>query len=101
MNRSVVWVFGVCALIAASTVTSPTIEPREKSAVITAATGPPANEIGSSAKTSPNAFLVGIMPASFSRTASSHAISSKGFIDSFWFARSTPEPSDFTRALTL
>jgi hypothetical protein len=40
-------------------------------------------------------------PASFSRTASSQAISSKGFIDSFWFARSTPEPSDFTRALTL
>jgi hypothetical protein len=40
-------------------------------------------------------------PASFNRTASSQAISSKGFIDSFWFARSTPEPSDFTRALTL
>ena len=40
-------------------------------------------------------------PASFKRTASSTAISSKGFILILTFARSTPEPSDFTRILTL
>src|SRR6185295_7983447 len=33
--------------------------------------------------------------------ASSTAISSKGFIDIFTLARSTPEPSAFTRAFTL
>ena len=41
------------------------------------------------------------MPFSFRRTASSTAISSNGFIDIFTFAVSTPEPSGFTRTLTL
>ena len=41
------------------------------------------------------------MPFSFSRTASSTAISSKGFIDIFTLAVSTPEPSGLTRTLTL
>ena len=41
------------------------------------------------------------LPASFSRIASSTAISSKGFIDIFTLASSTPEPSDLTRTLTL
>src|SRR5437667_5133598 len=41
------------------------------------------------------------MPASFRRTASSTAISSKGFIDIMTLARSTPVPSDLTRTLTL
>ena len=40
-------------------------------------------------------------PFSFRRTASSTAISSKGFIDILTLASSTPEPSDFTRILTL
>jgi len=40
-------------------------------------------------------------PFSFRRTASSTAISSKGFIDIFRLARSTPDPSAFTRTLTL
>ena len=40
-------------------------------------------------------------PFSFSRIASSTAISSKGFIDIFTLARSTPDPSAFTRAFTL
>ena len=40
-------------------------------------------------------------PASLSRTASSMAISSKGFMDIFTFAVSTPVPSDLTRTLTL
>ena len=40
-------------------------------------------------------------PASFKRTASSTAISSNGFIDILTPARSTPLPSDLTRALTL
>ena len=40
-------------------------------------------------------------PDSFSRTASSSAISSKGFIDIFTLAVSTPVPSDLTRTLTL
>ena len=40
-------------------------------------------------------------PASLSRTASSTAISSKGFIDIFTLAVSTPLPSDLTRTLTL
>ena len=41
------------------------------------------------------------MPFSFRRTASSTAISSKGFIDIFTLAVSTPEPSGLTRTLTL
>ena len=41
------------------------------------------------------------LPASFWRSASSTAISSKGFIDILTLARSTPEPSGFTRTLTL
>jgi hypothetical protein len=41
------------------------------------------------------------MPFSFRRTASSTAISSKGFIDIFTLARSTPLPSGLTRTLTL
>ncbi|MCY1249153.1 hypothetical protein D9M72_626610 [compost metagenome] len=41
------------------------------------------------------------LPASFSRSASSTEISSNGFIDIFTFASSTPEPSAFTRILTL
>src|SRR5690348_13704491 len=41
------------------------------------------------------------LPASFSRTASSTAISQKGFIDIFTFWVSTPVPSLFTRTLTL
>src|SRR5206468_11377516 len=41
------------------------------------------------------------MPFSFSRTASSTAISSNGFIDILTLAVSTPEPSDLTRTLTL
>ena len=40
-------------------------------------------------------------PFSFSRIASSTAISSKGFIDIFTFDRSTPDPSARTRAFTL
>src|SRR5688572_31876480 len=40
-------------------------------------------------------------PASFRRTASSTAISSKGFIDILTFAVSTPLPSPLTRTLTL
>ena len=39
------------------------------------------------------------LPASFSRIASSTAISSKGFIDIFTLASSTPEPSALTRIL--
>jgi len=38
---------------------------------------------------------------SFSRTASSTAISSKGFIDILTLAVSTPDPSGLTRTLTL
>ena len=41
------------------------------------------------------------LPFSFRRTASSTAISSKGFIDILTLARSTPDPSDLTRILTL
>ena len=41
------------------------------------------------------------LPASFRRIASSTAISSKGFIDIFTLASSTPEPSDLTRTFTL
>ena len=41
------------------------------------------------------------MPFSFRRTASSTAISSKGFIDILTLAVSTPEPSGLTRTLTL
>lgn len=40
-------------------------------------------------------------PFSLSRTASSTAISSKGFMLIFTFAMSTPVPSDFTRTFTL
>src|SRR6185436_20504420 len=40
-------------------------------------------------------------PFSLRRTASSTAISSNGFIDIFTFAVSTPDPSGFTRTLTL
>ncbi|AMK22961.1 hypothetical protein K426_10080 [Sphingobium sp. TKS] len=40
-------------------------------------------------------------PFSFRRIASSTAISSKGFMDIFTLARSTPVPSGFTRGLTL
>ena len=40
-------------------------------------------------------------PFSFSRTASSTAISSKGFMDILTFAVSTPVPSAFTRTFTL
>ena len=40
-------------------------------------------------------------PASFNRTASSVAISQKGFIDIFTFCVSTPVPSDFTRTFTF
>ena len=40
-------------------------------------------------------------PFSFRRTASSTAISSKGFIDILTPAVSTPEPSDLTRTFTL
>ena len=40
-------------------------------------------------------------PFSFSRIASSTAISSNGFMLILTLARSTPEPSPFTRALTL
>jgi hypothetical protein len=40
-------------------------------------------------------------PFSFRRTASSTAISSKGFMLIFTLAMSTPVPSDFTRTLTL
>ena len=39
------------------------------------------------------------LPASFSRIASSTAISSKGFIDILTLASSTPEPSALTRIL--
>jgi hypothetical protein len=41
------------------------------------------------------------LPASLRRMASSTAISSKGFMDIFTFARSTPDPSAFTRTFTL
>ena len=40
-------------------------------------------------------------PASFMRTASSTAISQKGFIAILTFAVSTPVRSDFTRTFTL
>src|SRR5262249_5512659 len=40
-------------------------------------------------------------PRSLMRTASSTAISSKGFIDILTLAKSTPLPSDLTRTLTL
>ncbi len=40
-------------------------------------------------------------PFSFNRTASSTAISSKGFIDILTLAVSTPDPSGLTRTLTL
>jgi len=40
-------------------------------------------------------------PFSLSLTASSTAISSKGFMLIFTLAMSTPVPSDFTRTLTL
>ncbi len=40
-------------------------------------------------------------PASLSRTASSTAISSNGFIDILTLAVSTPEPSAFTLTFTL
>ena len=40
-------------------------------------------------------------PFSFRRIASSTAISSKGFMLILTLARSTPEPSPFTRTLTL
>jgi hypothetical protein len=40
-------------------------------------------------------------PASRRRSASSTAISSKGFIDILTLASSTPEPSAFTRTRTL
>jgi len=40
-------------------------------------------------------------PFSFSRTASSTAISSKGFMLIFTLAMSTPVLSDFTRTFTL
>ena len=40
------------------------------------------------------------LPASFSRIASSTAISSKGFIDILTLASSTPEPSDLTLIFT-
>ena len=40
-------------------------------------------------------------PFSFSRSASSTAISSKGFIDILTLASSTPDPSLLTRILTL
>ena len=40
-------------------------------------------------------------PFSFKRTASSTAISSKGFMLILTFAISTPVPSDLTRTLTL
>ena len=40
------------------------------------------------------------LPASLSRSASSTAISSKGFIDILTLASSTPEPSDLTRIFT-
>jgi hypothetical protein len=43
----------------------------------------------------------GRLAPSLSRIASSTAISSKGFIDIFTFARSTPVPSALTRTLTL
>src|SRR5262249_5912294 len=41
------------------------------------------------------------LPCSFMRTASSTAISSKGFIDILTLAVSTPEPSALTRTFTL
>ncbi len=41
------------------------------------------------------------VPASFSRSASSTAISSNGFIAIFTLASSTPVPSAFTRTLTF
>ncbi len=41
------------------------------------------------------------IPFSLSRTASSTAISSNGFIDILTPASSTPEPSAFTRGFTL
>ena len=40
-------------------------------------------------------------PFSLRRTASSTAISSKGFMDILTFAVSTPVPSAFTRTFTL
>ena len=41
------------------------------------------------------------LPASLSRTASSTAISSNGFIDILTLASSTPEPSALTRTFTF
>ena len=41
------------------------------------------------------------VPASLSRTASSTAISSKGFMENLTLAVSTPVPSAFTRIFTL
>ena len=41
------------------------------------------------------------LPFSFSRSASSTAISSNGFIDILTLASSTPEPSGLTRIFTL
>ncbi len=41
------------------------------------------------------------LPASLSRSASSTAISSNGFIDILILVSSTPEPSALTRILTL
>ena len=41
------------------------------------------------------------LPASLRRSASSTAISSKGFMDILTLAVSTPVSSDFTRILTL
>ena len=42
---------------------------------------------------------LGHPPGSFSRTASSTPISSKGLMDILGLARSTPEPSALTRTL--
>ncbi|PAV93311.1 hypothetical protein WR25_09663 [Diploscapter pachys] len=44
---------------------------------------------------------ISVTPLSFSRIASSTAISSKGFMLILTLARSTPEPSAFTRGFTL
>ncbi len=41
------------------------------------------------------------LPASFSRSASSTAISSNGFIAILVLVRSTPDPSGFTRGFTF
>ena len=47
------------------------------------------------------AMISDTTPFSFKRTASSMAISSKGFMLILTLAISTPEPSDLTRTLTL